>query len=210
MPLYVLGWKREAERLVVPMMEGVEFSRGAHNIPETLRLELHSHHEMQVYSAKVAFRTRYNGLRYVSFKLFLFSAHAANSHRWIMYKWRLPSFFVFSFMFWFVSMFSFSLSWIVLACFFNAGVKEEEDEIKVEDESEYESESESESETTIKKEPSEQLILPTDEPSYETPDTILTPGSGRSEGSGSGTATESAEASGIQRRRSRSFKEEDS
>ncbi|KAL4873421.1 hypothetical protein BDV12DRAFT_159962 [Aspergillus spectabilis] len=190
MPLYVLGWKREAERLVVPMMEGVEFSRGAHNIPETLRLELHNH-EMQVYSAKVAFRTRYTGLR------------------WIMYKWRLPSFFVFSFMFWFVSMFSFSLSWIVLACFFNAGVKkEEEDEIKVEDESEYESESESG--TTIKKEPSEQLILPTDEPSHETPDTILTPGSGRSEGSGSGTATESAEASGIQRRRSRSFKEEDS
>ncbi|KAL5338683.1 putative adipose-regulatory protein-domain-containing protein [Aspergillus crustosus] len=195
MPLYVLGCKREAELLVVPMMEGVVFSRGASNVPEALRLELHSHHEMQVYSAKVAFRTRFSGLR------------------WIMYKWRLPSFFVFSFMFWFVSMFSFSLSWIVLACFFNAGIKQEdedededEDEIKAEKESEYESESE----PPIKKEPSERLLLSMDEPSYQFPDTILTPDSGHSEGSGSGTATESAEASGIQRRRSRLFKEEDS
>lgn len=64
MPLYVLGWKREAERLVVRMMEGVEFSRGAHNIPETLRLELNSKEEMQVYQAKVTFRTRFTGLRY--------------------------------------------------------------------------------------------------------------------------------------------------
>ncbi|KAL4884698.1 putative adipose-regulatory protein-domain-containing protein [Aspergillus karnatakaensis] len=195
MPLYVLGWKREAERLVVPMMEGVKFSRGANNVPETLRLELQSHHEMQVYSAKVTFRARFTGLR------------------WIMYKWRLPSFFVFSFMFWFVSMFSFSLSWVVLACFFNVKIKQEaeeeveEDEIKEEDESEYESESE----TTIKREPSEQLTLPTDEPGYEPPDTLLTPGSGQSEGSGSATVTaESAESSGVQRRRSRLFKEEDS
>lgn len=64
MPLYVLGWKQEAERLVVRMMEGVEFSRGAHNIPETLRLELNSKEEMQVYSAKVTFRTRFTGIRY--------------------------------------------------------------------------------------------------------------------------------------------------
>ncbi|KAL2810679.1 putative adipose-regulatory protein-domain-containing protein [Aspergillus granulosus] len=64
MPLYVLGWQREAERLVVRMMERVEFSRGALNIPGSVRLELHSHTEMQVYVAKVTFRANLTGLRY--------------------------------------------------------------------------------------------------------------------------------------------------
>ncbi|OJJ61067.1 hypothetical protein ASPSYDRAFT_42921 [Aspergillus sydowii CBS 593.65] len=205
MPLYVLGWKQEAERLVVRMMEGVEFSRGAHNIPETLRLELNSKEEMQVYSAKVTFRTRFTGLR------------------WIMYQWRMPSFFVFSFMFWAVSMFSFSICWVTLACLFNTNVKEEEEE----DENGVKTESESESEPTIKEEPSEKLELPEAEyssglserePETESDDEldrdadrkdqIMTPEPGPSEAAGSGTATESAEASGIQRRRSRLFREE--
>ncbi|KAL4915302.1 putative adipose-regulatory protein-domain-containing protein [Aspergillus aurantiobrunneus] len=196
MPLYVLGWKREAERLVVQMMEGVEFSRGAHKIPETLRLEVNSQQEMQFYSAKVTFRTRFTGLR------------------WIMYQWRIPSFFVFTFMFWSVSMLSFSLAWIILACLFNTGV--EEDEIKTEDECE--------SEPAIKEEPSKKFNpLEADSSSdreLETEsedelergvirrDMAFEPGP--SKAAGSGTARESGKASGLQRRKSRTFKKEDS
>ncbi|KAL4928415.1 seipin [Aspergillus undulatus] len=203
LPLYVLGWKREAERLVVQMLEGVEFSRGAHNVPESLRLELHSHQVMQVYSAKVTFRTRFTGLR------------------WIMYQWRIPSFFVFSFMFWSVSMFSFTVSWVSLACLFNTDVKKkEEDEDKIKEE-------ESEYEPTIKEEPSEKVNLPEAEyrpgpgdrnSESDTEDDldqevdwrnrIMTPESMPPEAAG--TATESAEASGMQRRRNRLFKEEES
>ncbi|KAL4810424.1 putative adipose-regulatory protein-domain-containing protein [Aspergillus unguis] len=207
MPLYVLGWKREAERLVVRMMEGVEFSRGPHSRPETLRLEIRAQEKVQVYSAKVMFRTRFTGLR------------------WIMYQWRIPSFFVFSFMFWSVSMFSFSVSWVLLACFFNTGVtvKEEgdddDDNVKIE---------ETESEPTVKEEQSERLGLLDFESSTDysdkgaqtdsddefnidgrDKDQILRPDPGPSDAAGSGTGTERAEARGIQRRRSRLIKEED-
>ncbi|KAL4906107.1 hypothetical protein BDW74DRAFT_151287 [Aspergillus multicolor] len=203
MPLYVLGWKLEAERLVVPMMERVEFSRGAHNVPETLRLEVHSEEKMQFYSAKVKFRASFTGLR------------------WIMYHWRIPSFFVFSFMFWSVAMFSFSLCWVLLACVFNNGVKTEED-----DEESIKTEDESESEPTIKEEPSEKLSLPEIESTTASSDRgfdsdsddelnhdvgrrrmIMTLDSGPSE-SGLGTGTERAGPSGIQRRRSRLLKED--
>ncbi|KAL5002306.1 putative adipose-regulatory protein-domain-containing protein [Aspergillus recurvatus] len=206
MPLYVLGWKREAERLVVPMMEGIEFSRGAHKVPETLRLEVQSDEKMQFYSAKVKFRASFTGLR------------------WIMYHWRIPSFFVFSFMFWSVSMLAFSLSWVLLACLSNKGVTEEEDEEDVKEEEE------SKSEPTIKEEQSEKLGLLDIESTTETSDRegesdsdegvnhlydvgrrrrIMKGESGPSEPAGSGTGTERAGFSGIQRRRSRLFKEEE-
>ncbi|KAL4945064.1 hypothetical protein BDV06DRAFT_185926 [Aspergillus oleicola] len=204
LPLYILGWRREAEKLVVRMMEGVELSRGAHNVPETLQLEIHSPQVMQVYSAKVTFRTRFTGLR------------------WIMYQWRIPSFFVFTFMFWSVSMFSFSLSWITLACLFNTGAKKEEDDQKA-----IKEEAESEYEPTIKQEPFEKPGLPEAEDDPEPLDgeseadtedemdqdaawrnRIMTPESMPPE-TGAGTGTESAEASGMQRRRGRSVKEEE-
>ncbi|GKZ75690.1 hypothetical protein AnigIFM56816_000349 [Aspergillus niger] len=97
MPLYVLGWHHEAEKLQVPMMERVQFARGWRNIPGSLRLELHSSEIMQVYKAKVTFRARFTGLR------------------WVMYNWRLTSFVVFGFLFWSVSMASTGLAWVVFA-----------------------------------------------------------------------------------------------
>ncbi|PYH65191.1 seipin [Aspergillus vadensis CBS 113365] len=100
MPFYVLGWHHEAEKLQVPMMERVQFARGSRNIPESLRLELHSSEIMQVYKAKVMFRARFTGLRKVS---------------WVMYNWRLTSFVVFGFLFWSISMASAGLAWLVLA-----------------------------------------------------------------------------------------------
>lgn len=73
MPWYVLGVKKEAETLEVPMMERVEFAKGWRNLPGGLKLTLEKSGEgnsegtldLQVYSAKVLFRARFGGLRYV-------------------------------------------------------------------------------------------------------------------------------------------------
>lgn len=65
LPLYVVGWRREAEILEVPMMEKVEFARGARNLPQSLRIEIQSDGKMQIYSARVEFRARFTGLRWV-------------------------------------------------------------------------------------------------------------------------------------------------
>jgi hypothetical protein len=63
LPLYVVGWRREAETLEVSMLEQVEFARGSRNLPQTLRLEIQSDNKMQVYSARVQFRARFTGMR---------------------------------------------------------------------------------------------------------------------------------------------------
>lgn len=63
MPLYLSGWRREAETVDVRMMEQIEFPRGWRNLPETLRLEIHSDERMQVYNAKVEFKATFSGLR---------------------------------------------------------------------------------------------------------------------------------------------------
>ncbi|KAJ0424117.1 putative adipose-regulatory protein-domain-containing protein [Aspergillus carlsbadensis] len=195
MPLYIVGWQREAERLVVRMMERIEFSRGTLNIPGTARLELHSQVEMQVYAAKVTFRAHLTGLRC------------------IMYRWKITSFFVFTSMFWSVSMFSFSLSWFILPCFFaSSRTKKEKEGAKAEDERE--------GPRTIKQEPVEKLSFQEAEPSAEPsmsessikqearteeedePDCdelLHDPGPLQSAGtSGSGTGMENNEAAGLQ------------
>jgi hypothetical protein len=64
MPFYVFGWHREAEKVVIPMMERINFARGWRNVPESLRLEISSHEQMQFYKAKVVFKARFTGLRY--------------------------------------------------------------------------------------------------------------------------------------------------
>jgi hypothetical protein len=65
MPLYVVGLHRELEKLEVPMMEQLEFAKGARNLPQSLRLEIQSDLKMQIYTARVEFRARLTGLRYV-------------------------------------------------------------------------------------------------------------------------------------------------
>jgi hypothetical protein len=72
LPFYIVGWKREAEVLEIEMMDDLEFAKGAQNLPQSLRLEIQSDLKMQVYGAKVEFRARLTGLRYVSFVLILF------------------------------------------------------------------------------------------------------------------------------------------
>ena len=65
LPWYLLGWRKEAERIEVSMMEGVRFARGWRNVPGSLKLEIHSQEPMQVYEATVRFVARFSGLRQV-------------------------------------------------------------------------------------------------------------------------------------------------
>lgn len=65
MPLYLFGWKREAENLDVPMFENLEFVRSWRNVPASLRLEIQSREQMQVYGVEVKFRAKFRGLRLV-------------------------------------------------------------------------------------------------------------------------------------------------
>ncbi|OJD22801.1 hypothetical protein ACJ73_05850 [Blastomyces percursus] len=97
MPLYVLGWQREAEKLKVNMMGRVEFARKRGAMPKMLRLEIRSDERMQVYNAIVRFDAKFSGLR------------------WIMYNWKILSFLAFSSAFWVVSMLLTSSVWIALA-----------------------------------------------------------------------------------------------
>lgn len=64
LPWYLVGWRKEAERLEVSMMEGVEFAKGWRNIPGSLELEIHSQERMQFYDVKVKLLARFTGLRY--------------------------------------------------------------------------------------------------------------------------------------------------
>ncbi|KXG48969.1 Survival protein SurE-like phosphatase/nucleotidase [Penicillium griseofulvum] len=121
MPLYVVGWHRESETLEVPMMEQLEFAKGVQNLPQSLRLEIQSDSKMQVYTAQVEFRARLTGLR------------------WIMWRWKITSFVVFSTLFWSVSTLSAGLTWLVMTWVLETVPKDEvkkieEDPIKEESE----------------------------------------------------------------------------
>ncbi|KGO77867.1 Survival protein SurE-like phosphatase/nucleotidase [Penicillium italicum] len=140
MPLYVVGWHRESETLEVPMMELLKFAKGPRNLPQSLRLEIQSDSKMQIYTARVEFRARLTGLR------------------WLMYRWKITSFFVFSSLFWSVSMLSTGLTWLamtwVLGTMPKNEIKEEpEDSIKEETEDQDTSD---ESFEVKKEEPEEQ------------------------------------------------------
>lgn len=65
MPFYLIGLKREAETLDIPMFENIEFARGWRNVPASLKLEIQSREQMQVYGVEVKFRAKFRGLRCV-------------------------------------------------------------------------------------------------------------------------------------------------
>ncbi|RAK99784.1 seipin [Aspergillus ibericus CBS 121593] len=221
MPFYVLGWHREAETLQVPMMERVQFARGWRNLPDSLRLEIHSSETMQVYKAKVMFRARFTGLR------------------WVMYNWRLTSFVVFGCLFWSVSMVSAGVVWVILATLLSGGgeppravvkaedrsgtpIKAEEDDEPIfpaeipessskapkikrdEDSEEEEVKEEEEEEEAVKEEESEALAEAEAEAEEDSREDR---GEGPSGAAGIGTAVESAHARGVQRRRSHHFRD---
>ncbi|OKL63140.1 hypothetical protein UA08_01603 [Talaromyces atroroseus] len=105
MPLYLIGWQREAETLHVPMFENIEFARGWRNVPGSLRLEIQSREQMQVYDVEVRFLAKFSGLR------------------WLMYRWRLLSFFTFTSMFWSVSMITSTIVWLLLSQYWGSRVE---------------------------------------------------------------------------------------
>ena len=78
MPLLVLGWNHEAETLDVPMLEGITFTKGWRNVPDTVRVVVESTERMQFYDVTVKIRARFQGLR------------------WVLYHYRLLSFVVFT------------------------------------------------------------------------------------------------------------------
>ncbi len=86
LPLYMLRWGQESERVAVRMMEDVEFEKGWRNVPSSLRLEVCSRTPLEVYRISVRFVAKLEGLR------------------WVMYTHRLASFAVFTSMFWGVEM----------------------------------------------------------------------------------------------------------
>ncbi|KAI2721646.1 hypothetical protein DTO013E5_788 [Penicillium roqueforti] len=139
MPLYVVGWRRESETLEVPMMEQLEFAKGAQNLPQSLRLEIQSYSDMQIYTARVEFRARLTGLR------------------WIMYYWKITSFVVFSSLFWSVSIVSAGLTWLAMTWIWGTMPK---NEIKEEPQDSIKEESEdgntSDESSDVKKEEPEQ------------------------------------------------------
>ncbi len=63
LPWYLLGWRKESEKLVVSMMEGVEFAKGWRNVPGMLKLEIHSHEKMQIYNVTVHIVAKFSGIR---------------------------------------------------------------------------------------------------------------------------------------------------
>ncbi|QQK47015.1 Adipose-regulatory protein, Seipin [Penicillium digitatum] len=174
MPLYVVGWHRESETLEVPMMELLEFAKGARNLPQSLRLEIQSDSKMQIYTAQVEFRAKLTGLR------------------WLMYRWKVTSFVVFSSLFWSVSMLSAGLTWLAMTWVWGTMPKNEIKE---------------EPEDSIKEDPDDQntseesLEVKKEEPE-EQEQRLLSSYPAEGEETGTGSGLESAEARGVQRRRS--------
>lgn len=103
---YLLNWRQEADRLHVNMFDSVEFAKGWRNVPSTLKLEIQSTHGMQIYSAKVIFRARFRGLR------------------WLMYNHRVISAILFVGGFWVTEVIFAGLAWAALAVFVLTGTAE--------------------------------------------------------------------------------------
>ncbi|KAK4935240.1 hypothetical protein LTR10_023667 [Elasticomyces elasticus] len=128
----------DSSHLVVPMFELVSFPRGSRNVPTHARLEVQSNSVLQIYTAKLAFRAKFQGIRY------------------LIYNYRIASFVVFTATFYMVSVISMALAWALISMLFSSterasekyktikqedGVKSERDatstpKIKTEDETE--------------------------------------------------------------------------
>jgi len=96
----------DSSHLIVPMFELLSFPRGSRNIPSHARLEIQSTNLLQVYHAKLVFRAKFQGLRY------------------LIYNYRVTAFVLFTTLFYTVSITSMALAWAFIA---SALGKDEED-----------------------------------------------------------------------------------
>lgn len=100
LPLYLIGWHTESERIQIPMMEAVEFSKDARDTPSSIRLELRSRYPIDVYRVRVHIVAKLEGLRR------------------FMYQYQLTSLIVFTTMFWSVEMGVVLITWIMFTLLF--------------------------------------------------------------------------------------------
>lgn len=105
LPLYILGLKHESEILHIPMAESATFPRGRKNIPGFAMLELQAGQEVQVYAAKITFKAKFGGLR------------------WLMYNHRILSFVVFTSAFWIAEVLFTAVGWLAVRAVFSTGAE---------------------------------------------------------------------------------------
>ena len=103
LPLYILGIRQESEQLEISMFEGVEFNKGASNIPQAARIEIEAEGKMQFYGVSMKAIAKLSGLR------------------WILYNHRILSFLVFTSVFWSSSMLSMAIAWLTLSVYMSHG-----------------------------------------------------------------------------------------
>ena len=117
LPLYIFGWSKESEILVIPMFEGVEFAKGKGNVPQVANIEVEAEEKMQFYELRLRIIAKLSGLR------------------WILYNHRITSFLIFTTSFWGASLITMGIVWLFLSMYLQANaslsargsVKNEED-----------------------------------------------------------------------------------
>ena len=102
LPWYLFGWRSESDVLTISMWENLEFPRGWRNVPSTMRLDIQSTRNMQVYSAKALFKARFTGLR------------------WLMYNQRIISSAIFITCFWTTELIFAGLAWVAVSFYMQA------------------------------------------------------------------------------------------
>lgn len=116
LPWYLLGWRKESETLTVGLWEAVEFERGWRKVPTSMRVEIQSAGRMQVYSARVEWRARFRGLR------------------WMMYNHRIISAVLFVTLFWATEMAFAGLAWASASFYFSSPTpKDQSDQLGSDD-----------------------------------------------------------------------------
>ena len=114
LPLYVLRLTKESESLAVSLFEGVEFAKGAANVPSAAELLVEADEKMQFYDVGIRIIAKLSGLR------------------WVLYHHRILSFLVFTTTFWLSSVVTMGLVWLALSLYMNAnragGVMKKEEE----------------------------------------------------------------------------------
>ncbi|KAL9129542.1 MAG: hypothetical protein Q9217_002029 [Psora testacea] len=105
LPFYILGLNSESETLVIPMFEGVVFTKGAGEIPQAARVSIEADEKMQFYKARLRIIAKLGGLR------------------WVLYNHRILSFLVFTTAFWASSVLSMGIVWLFLSIYLDAESK---------------------------------------------------------------------------------------
>ncbi|KAK5061273.1 hypothetical protein LTR84_007815 [Exophiala bonariae] len=108
LPWHLLNFRDlDSSHLVVPMFELLSFPRGSRNVPSHARLELQSTSLLQVYSAKLVFRAKFQGLRY------------------LIYNYRVTAFAIFTTLFYTISITTMAFAWALISSFLAAGKDDE-------------------------------------------------------------------------------------